>query len=102
MNKKTQMILISVVVIAFVGLALFLYPSLPANIPMQWGLSGKVNYSLPKLPVVVAMVAIDVGFGVYSTFMHRAEKKIPRKDFLAALLFPIIFSLLLLIPQFHF
>jgi hypothetical protein len=43
-----------------------------------------------------------VGFGFYSTFMHRAEESIPRKDFLAALLFPIIFSLLLLIPQFHF
>jgi hypothetical protein len=69
---------------------------------MQWGLNGKVNYSLPKLPVVVIMVLVESAFGLYTAFLHRAAEKIPNKDFFTALVFPLIFSIILLLTQIRF
>lgn len=101
MKKSMQVILISVLCVGFIVLLAFLYPSLPAQIPMQWGLNGKVNYTLAKLPVVLVMIIVELGFGMYSIFLHRNDDKIPLRDFVTALLFPTLFSIVLLITQIH-
>jgi len=102
MKKSVQIVILSVFVIGFIAIAAFLYPKLPAQIPMQWGLNGKVNYTLPKLPVVSIMVLVDLGFGLYTVFLHRAAERIPGKDFMTSLLFPILFSILLGVTQIRF
>jgi uncharacterized membrane protein len=102
MKKSVQIVIMALCIIGFLVLAAFLYPKLPAQIPMQWGLSGKVNYAWPKLPVVIVMVLVDLGFGLYTLFVHRTAVKIPGKDFLVALLFPILFSIILGVTQIRF
>jgi uncharacterized membrane protein len=102
MKKSIQIVIMAVLVIGFIALAAFLYPKLPAQIPMQWGLNGKVNYALPKLPVVSVMVLVDLGFGLYTVFLHRAADHIPGKDFMTSLILPIIFSILLGVTQIRF
>jgi uncharacterized membrane protein len=102
MKKTGQLILMAVLGIGFIALVAILYPKLPANVPMQWGLNGKVNYSLPKLPVVVIMVLVESAFGLYTAFLHRKASKIPNKDFFTALVFPLLFSFILLLTQIRF
>jgi len=102
MKKSVQTIIIAVAVIGFIALAAILYPKLPAEIPMQWGINGKVNYTLPKLPVVSIMVIVETGFSLYTLFLHRAAVRIPGKDFMTSLLFPILFSILLVVTQIRF
>jgi uncharacterized membrane protein len=102
MKKSVQTVIMAIAIVGFAALAAFLYPKLPAQIPMQWGLSGKVNYTLPKLPVVCVMLVVDLGFGLYTLFMHRTAAKIPGKDFIASLVFPILFSIILIVTQIRF
>ena len=102
MKKKGQLLLMATLTIGFIMLSAFLYPKLPANMPMQWGLNGKVNYTLPKLPVVLIMVLVESAFSLFTVFLHRADVKIPNKDFFTALLFPLLFSVVLLLTQINF
>ncbi len=90
MNKKTQgFMLIAFTVIVVIVVAV-LYNGLPAMIPMQWGINGKVNYSWPKLPIVIGMIAVNVVFNAYSWILHKNDEKISNKDFLTSVVFMII------------
>ena len=102
MKKKGQLILMAILGVGFIALVAFLYPKLPANMPMQWGLNGKVNYTLPKLPVVLIMGLVETAFSLFTVFLHRTDVKIPNKDFFTALLFPLLFSVILLLTQINF
>lgn len=90
MNKKTQGILmISFTVTVAVTVAV-LYTRLPAMIPMQWGFTGKVNYSWPKLPVVIGMIAVNAIYNTYSWIVHKNDATISNKDFLSSVVFAVI------------
>lgn len=89
----------AVIILSFIIVAAILYPRLPAQLPMQWSMNGEVNYTLPKLPVVSVMVLVDLGFGIYTLWLHRSAQRIPVKDFLVSLLFPILFSIVLVATQ---
>jgi uncharacterized membrane protein len=102
MKKSVQIVIMAGLVIGFIALAAFLYPKLPAQIPMQWGLNGKVNYALPRQLVVSLMVLVDLGFGSYTVWLHRTADRIPMKDFMTSLVFPILFSIILGITQIRF
>jgi len=90
MNKKTQGILMITFTVAVAVTMAVLYTRLPAMIPMQWGLTGKVNYSWPKLPVVIGMVAVNAIYNSYSWIVHKNDATISNKDFLSSVVIAII------------
>lgn len=90
MNKKTQGILMIAFTVAVAVTVAVLYTRLPAMIPMQWGFNCKVNYSWPKLPVVIGMVAVNAIFNTYSWIVHKNDVKISNKDFLSSVVFAVI------------
>ncbi len=102
MKKTTQLKIMYAMMVGFVALVVFLYPSLPAQLPMQWGLDGKVNYSLPKLPVVIGMVVANLGYNVYSARMHRNEERIPWRDFMTSFIIFGVFTVILAMTLIRF
>jgi len=97
MKKRTATLLISLNALVFPLFVLFFYAQLPASIPMQFSLSGKVNWSLP---VNLALIAFTGFFLIYvgQVFIRfRKEEAYPKKDALLAFILPELFILILVI-----
>jgi len=100
MKKNMQIYVLIGLTLGFLVLLFLLYPGLPEQFPMQWGVDGKVNYSFPKLVAVSGMTLIQVAFHGFSIFTHRNDTKIPSKDFFTSLLIFGIFTAILMFVYF--
>ncbi len=74
-----------------------LYPFLPQDIPMQYNLSGGVNYTFPKLLALVVLFALNV---VVVVFLDQKTKNedYPRKHIVTQITL-IVVTLFMLIKS---
>ncbi len=50
-----------------------LVPFLPSDIPMQYSITGGVNYTLPKILAVFLMLALNIGLVVLFNVQSKNE-----------------------------
>jgi len=99
MNKKKANLIIGINALVFPIFLLFFYSQLPETIPMQFSLSGEVNWSLP---LNVGLFAFAMFFIVYVgqiLFRFKDEVTYPKKDTALAILLPELFIIILIIAM---
>jgi len=99
MNRKKANLIIGINALIFPLFLLIFYTQLPETIPMQFSLSGEVNWSLP---LNVGLFAFAMFFIVYVGqlfFRFKDEATYPKKDLAFALILPELFILILVIAM---
>lgn len=97
MKKHTVHVLLPFSALAFSVFAALSFPYLPAEIPMQFSMSGQVNWSLPTTYAIIAFSGICMAAVAYLIIRYKDESHYPVKDALVALLLPILFDIILII-----
>lgn len=70
-------------------ICLGLYPFLPSDIPMQYNLSGGVNYTFPKFLALITVFALNAIFVLYVEFKTKDEEY-PRKHIVTQMTLMIV------------
>jgi hypothetical protein len=99
MNKKRAVQIISINALIFPIFFFFFYSKLPETIPMQFSLSGEVNWSLP---LNVGLFAFAMFFIVYVgqiLVRFKDDATYPKKDTAFAILLPELFIIILIIAM---
>ncbi len=99
MKKRTAQILILCNALVFPVFLFFFYGQLPDTIPMQFSLSGKVNWSLPLSAALTAFIGFFVIYVGQVFYRFRKEENYPQKDSLVAVLLPEMFVIILIIAM---
>lgn len=99
MKKRTTQILILINALVFPVFLLFFYGQLPESVPMQFSLSGKVNWSLPLNAALTAFIGFFVIYVGQVFFRFRKDERYPQKDTLVALFLPELFVIILIIAM---
>jgi uncharacterized membrane protein len=97
--KKNTIILIAGTLLCFIPLILFLthYNQLPAEIPIQFSFTGKVNNTAPKDVFIFAMPVVAALLNIYAYFKgNRGENKI----IIGNIVLPILFLTIQLVTFF--
>lgn len=88
LNRKTQIIIL----LSFFGLVVLIlvivYPFLPAQIPMQYSLTGSVNRYAEKFVAVLTAIGINGALFLYNFFGFK--EKIPTKNFIVSIVLSVI------------
>lgn len=87
-NRKTQIIVLISFFVLLVVVMIVLYPFLPAQIPMQYSLTGSVNRYADKLVAVLTAVSVNGALSLYTIF--TSQDKIPTKNFIVCIGLTII------------
>ena len=99
MNKRKANTIILLNALVYPLFLLFFYTRLPETIPMQFSLSGEVNWSLPLNMALIAFTAV---LGLYFGFIlvkHKDTNTYPMKDWLVALILPELYVIVLVIAM---
>lgn len=88
LNHKTQTIILLSLFSLVVLILLLLYPILPAQIPMQYSITGSVNRYADKFAAVLTVLGINGILLLYNIFGFK--EKIPTKNFLVGIVFSVI------------
>lgn len=99
MNKHKAQLIILINALIFPLFLLFFYSKLPETIPMQFSMSGKVNWSLPLNMALLAFSAFFILYIAILFFRNKKESVYPNKDFWGAILLPELFVILLSIAM---
>ena len=78
---------------------LIFYSRLPETIPMQFSVSGQVNWSLPLNTALLAFTGVFVFYFSYIFFKNKASERYPVKDWLFALILPELYIVVLVIAM---
>jgi len=87
-NRKTQIIILIGLFVFLIVVLAVLYPFLPAQIPMQYSLTGSVNRYADKLLAVLTAVGVNGALSLYTIF--TSQDKIPTKNFIVSVLLTFI------------
>ena len=71
-NKKTNLIIISVIILSFLS-AFYLYPKLPDRVASHWNSQGQVDDYLPKIWGVFLMPAITLAIFLLFLLIPRID-----------------------------
>lgn len=99
MKKHTVHVLLPFSALAFSVFAVLAFPYLPAEIPMQFSVSGQVNWSLPTTYAIITFAGICMVAIAILIIRYKNEDKYPLRDALVALLLPIVFDIILIIAM---
>lgn len=88
MNRKTQIIILISFFLLVVLILAALYPILPAQIPMQYSLTGSVNRYADKLVAILTSIGINGVLLLYNIFVFK--DKIPTKNMIASIIVSIV------------
>jgi len=99
MKKRTAQILILSNALVFPIFLFFFYAQLPDTIPMQFSLSGKVNWSLPLSAALTAFIGFFIIYVGQVFFRFRKEETYPQKDALVAVILPELFVIILILAM---
>lgn len=91
MNKHKAQLIILINALIFPLFVLFFYSRLPESIPMQFSMSGKVNWSLPLNTALLAFSAFLVLYIIIVFIRHQKATVYPNKELWLALLLPELF-----------
>lgn len=97
MNKRKANTIILINALIYPLFLLFFYAKLPETIPMQFSMSGKVNWSLPLNPALIVFAAIFCLYFGFILIKHKDATLYPMKDWLLALILPELFVTVLVI-----
>ncbi len=96
-NKALTLILLNA--LTFPLFLMFFFKQLPESIPMQFSMSGKVNWSLPLTTGLLAFSAVFVVYVTQLFFRFRKSENYPMQDTIIALLLPEFFIVMLVIAM---
>jgi len=99
MNKKKAKLIILINALTFPLFLLFFYTKLPDTVPMQFSLTGKVNWSLPLNVALFAFIAFFVVYVGQVVFRFKDEEEYPKKDTILAIILPELFIVILCIAM---
>ena len=99
MNKRKANLIILLNALVYPLFLLFFYSRLPETIPMQFSVSGQVNWSLPLNTALLAFIGVFVFYFSYIFFKHKASERYPVKDWLFALILPELYIVVLVIAM---
>lgn len=99
MKKRTAHFLLPLSALAFSLFTVFTFPYLPETIPMQFSVSGQVNWSLPTTTAIIAFSSICMTAGAYLIIRYKSQESYPMKDASVVLLLPIFFDVILIIAM---
>jgi hypothetical protein len=99
MNKKKAFLTIGINALSFPIFLLFFYSKLPETIPMQFSLSGKVNWSLPLNVALFAFVSFFVVYVGQVMFRFKDEETYPKKDTVLSIILPELFIMVLIVSM---
>jgi len=100
MKKRTAAFALPISALFFPLFVVFSYPYLPESIPMQFSMTGEVNWTLPTTTAIIAFATICMFYGGYVIIRYSKADVYPKKDILIALLLPLFFSFILAISIF--
>lgn len=66
-----------IIVIIMLAISMILYPSLPDELPRQWGLNGEVNSTWSKLYAVLMLPTLAAGIWVLTYILPKVD---PRRE----------------------
>ncbi len=99
MNKHKAQLIIILNALIFPLFVVFFYSKLPETIPMQFSLSGKVNWSLPLNTALLAFSGFFILYTAIVFFRNQKESVYPNKDFWLAILLPELYVVILSIAM---
>lgn len=99
MKKNKALLFIALSAVTFPLFLVIFYEQLPESVPMQFSLTGQVNWSLPLNVALFAFVAFFVVFVGQVTYRFRKDDTYPIKDSIVAILMPLFFIVILLIAM---
>lgn len=88
LNRKTQIIILLSLFGLVVLILVIVYPFLPAQIPMQYSLTGSVNRYAEKFVAVLTAIGINGALFLYNFFGFK--EKIPTKNFIVSIVLSVI------------
>ncbi|HET6785472.1 MAG TPA: DUF1648 domain-containing protein [Erysipelotrichaceae bacterium] len=88
LNRKTQIIILLSLFSLVVLILVIVYPILPAQIPMQYSLTGSVNRYADKFVAVLTAIGINGALFLYNFFGFK--EKIPTKNFIVSIVLSVI------------
>ena len=68
------------------------YAAIPSDMPMQIGLTGKANWTLPKPLALGAMAVLLIAVGVQFILHFRNQEKAGLKESLVVILLPVVLT----------
>jgi uncharacterized membrane protein len=89
MKKNLVYPLMGLSLAIFAVFVAFNYANLPSDMPMQIGITGQANWTLPKPLAVGAMAFLVIAVGVQFIVHFRAQKKAGLKESLVVILLPL-------------
>lgn len=99
MNKHKTQLIILINALIFPLFVLLFYSKLPETIPMQFSMSGKVNWSLPLNTALLAFSGFLVLYLGIVFFRNQKESAYPKKELWLAILLPELFVVILSIAM---
>lgn len=99
MKKNKALLFIALSAVTFPLFLVFFYAQLPESVPMQFSLSGQVNWSLPLNVALFAFVAFFVVFVGQVTYRFRKDDTYPIKDSIVAIFLPLFFIAILVVAM---
>ncbi len=96
-NKALTFILLNA--LTFPLFLILFFGHLPERIPMQFSMSGKVNWSLPLTTGLLAFSAFFAIYVIQLFFRFRKDESYPMKDTLIALFIPEFFIAILIVAM---
>ncbi len=73
MNQKTWNTILIVTTVAYCIYVALVYPFLPNDLPMQFSLSGEVNWTLPKMVGILMFLAVPLILNIMT--LKKKEKE---------------------------
>ena len=73
MNQKTWNTILIVTTVAYCIYVALVYPFLPNDLPMQFSLSGEVNWALPKMVGILMFLAVPLILNIMT--LKKKEKE---------------------------
>lgn len=92
MKKNLVYALMALSIVVFIGFVALNYGSLPQDMPMQIGLTGNVNWTLPKPLAIGAMGVLLIAVSVQFYFHFRTQENAGLKESLVVILLPVLMT----------
>ena len=92
MKKNLVYVLMASSLVIFGIFTALNYAALPADMPMQIGLTGQVNWTLTKPLAIGAMAVLLVAVSVQYIFHFRQQDQAGLKESLVVILLPLVLT----------
>jgi uncharacterized membrane protein len=89
MKKNLVYPLMGISLVIFATFVALNYASLPPDMPMQIGLTGQANWTLPKPLAIGAMAILVIAVSVQFMLHFRSQEKAGLKESLVVILLPL-------------